>query len=131
MPAVAKFFPEVEPFLQRYRPLAVKAGVDPLGFYMPPFAYASCQVLPRQSPRSGSTRPSSPNTSMPATFKTMVGDIKFGADGEWATARCCSAQFQSVSGNAHSSSSWTRRVKSCSARRGTRPARWSAPFGAA
>ncbi|MBW4090315.1 MAG: hypothetical protein HIU82_04270 [Proteobacteria bacterium] len=35
-----------------------------------------------------------------ATFKTMVGDIKFGADGEWAHERMLQSQFQGVSGNA-------------------------------
>ena len=100
VPAVARFFPEVEPFLQRYRPLAVKAGVDPLGFYMPPFAYASFQVLTQAVAAVGLDQAKLADHIHAATFKTMVGDITFGADGEWAHERMLQAQFQGVSGNA-------------------------------
>jgi branched-chain amino acid transport system substrate-binding protein len=33
------------------------------------------------------------------TFKTVVGDVKFGADGEWAEARVMEVQFQNVKAN--------------------------------
>ena len=33
------------------------------------------------------------------TFKTMVGDIKFNAEGEWETAQVLAVQFQGVKGN--------------------------------
>jgi branched-chain amino acid transport system substrate-binding protein len=32
-------------------------------------------------------------------FKTVVGDVKFGADGEWAEARVMEVQFQNVKAN--------------------------------
>jgi branched-chain amino acid transport system substrate-binding protein len=99
VPAVAKFFPEVEPFLQRYRPIAVKEGVDPLGFYMPPFVYASCQVLTQAVAAVGLDQGKLAEHIHAATFKTMVGDIKFGADGEWAHERMLHAQFRGVKGN--------------------------------
>ncbi len=38
-------FPGVAPFLVKYRERAVQAGVDPLGIYIPPFAYAEMQIL--------------------------------------------------------------------------------------
>ena len=99
IPAMAKFFPEVEPFLQRYRPLAVKAGVDPLGFYMPPFVYASLQVLTQAATAAGLDQAKLAQELHSATFKTMVGDIKFGADGEWAQERMVQAQFHGVKGH--------------------------------
>ena len=34
-----------------------------------------------------------------ATFKTVVGDIKFGKDGEWADERMLAAQFQNIKSN--------------------------------
>ncbi len=34
-----------------------------------------------------------------ATFHTIVGDIKFGADGEWAEERMLAAQFQNIKTN--------------------------------
>ena len=33
------------------------------------------------------------------TFKTVTGDVKFGADGEWAESRVLQVQFQHVTGN--------------------------------
>jgi branched-chain amino acid transport system substrate-binding protein len=33
------------------------------------------------------------------TFKTVVGDVKFGAQGEWAQSRVLQVQFQNVKGN--------------------------------
>jgi len=32
------------------------------------------------------------------TFKTIMGDIKFGADGEWAEPRILTIQYQGVKG---------------------------------
>jgi branched-chain amino acid transport system substrate-binding protein len=33
------------------------------------------------------------------TFKTVVGDVKFGPDGEWEKGRMIMTQFQNVKGN--------------------------------
>jgi len=33
------------------------------------------------------------------TFKTVVGDVKFGKDGEWAQSRVLQVQFRNVKGN--------------------------------
>ena len=33
------------------------------------------------------------------TFKTIVGDIKFGPHGEWETARIITVQYQNIKGN--------------------------------
>ena len=45
------------------------------------------------------TTTSSPSTLRKTTFKTVVGDIKFNAEGEWATAQVMAVQFQGVQGN--------------------------------
>ena len=34
-----------------------------------------------------------------ATFKTVVGDVKFNKDGEWTEERTLAAQFQNIKGN--------------------------------
>ena len=34
-----------------------------------------------------------------ATFKTVVGDVKFDEQGEWAQERTLAAQFQNIKGN--------------------------------
>ena len=33
------------------------------------------------------------------TFKTIVGDVKFGARGEWAESRILFVQYQNIAGN--------------------------------
>ncbi len=38
-------FPFLDQFLAKYQARAAKEGVDPLGFYLPPYAYAMMQVL--------------------------------------------------------------------------------------
>ncbi|WP_204320119.1 hypothetical protein, partial [Klebsiella oxytoca] len=38
-------FPGVKAFLRRYREVAEREKVDPLGLYAPPLAYAQMQVL--------------------------------------------------------------------------------------
>src|SRR5262249_21092007 len=45
VPSQKLSFPGIEDFLKKYQAQAKDAGVDPLGFYQPPFAYAAMQVL--------------------------------------------------------------------------------------
>ena len=45
VPSPKMNFPGIEEFLKNYQSQAKNAGIDPLGFYQPPFAYAAMQVL--------------------------------------------------------------------------------------
>src|SRR5882672_4953957 len=45
VPDVGSRFPFLEQFLAKYQARAVVEKVDPLGFYLPPYAYAMMQVL--------------------------------------------------------------------------------------
>ena len=47
-------FPGINEFLKKYQAQAKDAGVDPLGFYQPPFAYAAMQVLEQAIKATGS-----------------------------------------------------------------------------
>src|SRR5207245_4883153 len=38
-------FPGIKEFLKEYQARAEKAGVDPLGYYLPPYSYALVQIL--------------------------------------------------------------------------------------
>ena len=60
--------------------------------------YADLQVLGTRSraPRA-STRTRSPNIRS-HTFKTVVGDVAFGKNGEWAKSRIMTVQFQNITG---------------------------------
>ncbi|TMJ49154.1 MAG: branched-chain amino acid ABC transporter substrate-binding protein, partial [Alphaproteobacteria bacterium] len=44
-PAPTMQFPGIMDFLKKYQAKAPGEGVDPLGWYLPPFAYANLQVL--------------------------------------------------------------------------------------
>src|SRR5256885_188028 len=46
-------FPGVEEFLARYQPLAAAQQLDPLGFFLPPYAYAMMQIVGEAVQRVG------------------------------------------------------------------------------
>jgi branched-chain amino acid transport system substrate-binding protein len=93
-------FPGVEQFLVRYRERAAQAGVDPLGLYIPPFAYAEMQILEAAVKAVGSLDDAKLADHLKSnTFQTVVGDIKFGDRGEWAEPRILLIQYQGISGN--------------------------------
>jgi branched-chain amino acid transport system substrate-binding protein len=93
-------FPGIEEFLVRYRERAVQAGVDPLGLYIPPFAYAEMQILEAAVKAVGSLDDGKlADHIRTSTFETVVGDIKFGARGEWAEPRILLIQYQGVVGH--------------------------------
>ena len=54
VPSPKMNFPGIEEFLKKYQAQAKDAGVDPLGFYQPPFAYAAMQVLEQAIKATGS-----------------------------------------------------------------------------
>ena len=93
-------FPGIEAFLKRYREKAAAVGVDPLGIYIPPFAYAEMQIL-EQAIRGANSLDDGKLADhiRKNTFKTVVGDLKFGARGEWAQPRILMVQYQGVKGN--------------------------------
>ena len=77
-----------------------RAGVDLLGYYLPPFGYALMQVIEQAVKATGGTDDAKlAEYARKNTFKTVVGDIKFNDEGEWATAQVMAVQFQGVSGN--------------------------------
>ena len=90
-------FPGVKDFLARYAKRAVEAKVDPLGYYLPPFNYAIGQML-----EQAVTGTKSLDHKVLADYlrknemKTIVGSIRYGKDGEWATPRVLMIQFRGV-----------------------------------
>lgn len=90
-------FPGVEDFLKRYQDRAASAGVDALGYFLPPFAYAEMQILQNAvTATSGLDQNKIGDYIRKTTFKTLVGDIKFAPNGEWATSRALFVQYQNV-----------------------------------
>jgi branched-chain amino acid transport system substrate-binding protein len=93
-------FSGVDAFLAKYQPQAAKAGVDPLGFYLPPWAYAMMEVLGGAIEATKGLDQQKLADYIHATeFNTVVGKVKFGPDGEWAQHRTVTMQFQGIKGN--------------------------------
>ena len=93
-------FPGIEKFLVRYRERAAQAGVDPLGIYIPPFAYSELQILEDAIKATNSIDDGKlAEYIRKTTFQTVVGDIKFGARGEWAEPRVLYVQYRGIVGN--------------------------------
>ena len=92
-------FPGVDDFLKKYQAKAGAAGVDPLGYYLPPFAYANLQVLAAAVTATNSLDQAKLAAWLHAhTIPTIVGDIKYGANGEWAQPRVLEVQYHGVDG---------------------------------
>jgi branched-chain amino acid transport system substrate-binding protein len=86
--------------MTKYQARAVAEGVDPQGFYMAPQAYAQMQVLQQAvEATKGLDDGKLADYIRTSTFKTVLGDVKFGAKGEWAESRVLQVQFQNVKGN--------------------------------
>jgi branched-chain amino acid transport system substrate-binding protein len=100
LPAPTMQFPGIMELLKKYQAKAPGEGVDPLGYYMPPYAYAYLQVLGEAvEGTKGLDQDKLAAYLHDHTFKTVAGDIKFGENGEWAQARVLQIQFQGVKGN--------------------------------
>jgi branched-chain amino acid transport system substrate-binding protein len=90
-------FPGIQEFLTKYEERAAGQGVDPLGHYLPPFAYAYMQVLGDAVEAVGSIdQEAIANHIRDNTFETVVGPVKFGPNGEWATSRVLMVQLQNI-----------------------------------
>ena len=100
LPLKTMEFPGVMEFIKRYQARAPGEGVDPLGFYIAPWGYGYLQVLGQAIEATKSLDDAKLIDYMhKATFKTILGDVKFGADGEWAQSRVLQVQFQNIKGN--------------------------------
>jgi branched-chain amino acid transport system substrate-binding protein len=92
--------PGIKDFLKEYQARAEKAGVDPLGYYLPPYSYAVGQVLAQAITATKSLDQQKLGDYIRATeFSTIVGKVKFGKNGEWAKGRTLMVQYQKIQGN--------------------------------
>jgi branched-chain amino acid transport system substrate-binding protein len=99
VPSEKMSFPGIAEFLSKFQARAKDAGVDPLGFYQPPFAYAAMQVLEQAVKATGTLDDDKlADYIHKHAFQTIVGEIKFNDLGEWAVARPIMLQFQNVQG---------------------------------
>ena len=100
LPVKSMEFPGAMELLKKYQERAKAAGTDPLGYYMPVWAYAYLQVLGDAITASKSLNDDVLADYIRKTrFATVVGDVKFGKQGEWEEERTLAAQFQNITSN--------------------------------
>jgi len=100
LPAPGLMFPGTRELLAKYQAAAQTQGIDPIGWAFPPLGYAAGQVLAQAVEGAKSLDQVTLAAYMRGhTFNTVVGDIRFGKDGEWAKSRVFFTQFQHVTGN--------------------------------
>jgi branched-chain amino acid transport system substrate-binding protein len=100
LPVPKMQFAGVGGLMKKYQGRAAVEGVDALGYYMVPWSYAQLQVLQQAVAATGSLDDAKLGDYIRAnTFKTVVGDVKFGANGELAESRILQVQFQNVKSN--------------------------------
>jgi len=100
LPVPKMQFPGIAELMKKYQARAASEGVDALGYYMAPQAYAQFQVLEQAVTATKSLNDDKLADYIRAnTFKTVLGDVKFGKGGEWAQPRVLQIQFHDVKGN--------------------------------
>jgi branched-chain amino acid transport system substrate-binding protein len=100
VPAPTLDFPGINEFLKKYEEAAKGKGVDPLGQYLPPYAYAYMQVLGDAVEATKGLDQAKLAAYMHShTFDTVVGKVKFAKNGEWAKTRVLQVQFRKVKPN--------------------------------
>jgi branched-chain amino acid transport system substrate-binding protein len=100
LPVPKMDFPGVADFMKIYQARAPGEHVDALGYYTAPWAYAQLQVLQQAvEATKGFEDKKLADHIRATTFKTVVGDIRFGPKGEWTQSRMLQVQFQNIKGN--------------------------------
>jgi branched-chain amino acid transport system substrate-binding protein len=100
LPAPAFTFPGTLDVLAKYRAIAQREHIDPIGWAFPPLGYAAGQVLAQAVEGTKSLDQIKLAAYMHThTFATVVGNISFGKDGEWTKSRVVFTQFQHVAGH--------------------------------
>src|SRR5215469_11145020 len=100
IPAPTMQFAGILEFLKKYQAKAPEEKIDPLGWYLPPFAYANLQIL-AEAIEASKTLDQTKLTDYIGShpFNTIVGEVAFGKDGEWSKPRVLEVQFQDIQGN--------------------------------
>jgi branched-chain amino acid transport system substrate-binding protein len=97
VPAKTMEFPGVNEFLATYQARAGAEGVDPLGYYLGTWGYAYMELV-GQAIKNAQTLDDNKLADYfrSATFNTIMGDIKFGAKGEWTESRFVAVQYHGI-----------------------------------
>src|SRR3954463_13832144 len=97
LPEKSMYYDGTKEFFEKYTKRAVEAKVDPLGYYLAPFGYASGQLVEGAIKAVGSLdQKAIAKYLRENTHQTIVGPIAFSADGERKETATLQAQFRGV-----------------------------------
>jgi len=100
LPVPKMMFPGIAEVIAEYQSRAEGAGADPLGYYVAPQAYAQAQIIEQAIAGVGSLDDEKlAQFTRRHTFKTILGDLRFGDGGGWSEARVLQVQYQNIDGN--------------------------------
>ena len=99
LPVQKMRFAGVADLISRYQARAAEK-IDPLGYYMAPWGYAQLQVLQQAVEATKALDDAKLADYLRAhSFTTVVGEVEFGAKGEWAHSRILQVQYQNIKGH--------------------------------
>jgi branched-chain amino acid transport system substrate-binding protein len=97
LPEPSMYFDGTKEFFAKYTPRAIEAKVDPLGYYLAPFGYASGQLLEAAvNATKGFDQKALAKYLRENEHKTIVGPIAFSPDGERKVSATLQAQYRGV-----------------------------------
>jgi branched-chain amino acid transport system substrate-binding protein len=100
LPVPKMRFPGVDELMKKYQARASVEGVEALGNLWVAWSYAQLQVLQQAIITTKSLDDDKLGDYIRTnTFKTVVGDVRFGANGELAQSRVLQVQFQHIKSN--------------------------------
>jgi branched-chain amino acid transport system substrate-binding protein len=95
-------YPGASDLIDRYQKKvkAEKLKVDELGYYLVPWAYAYVDILGQAVNAVGKIDHEAIAEYLHKTkFTTVVGDVKFGENGEWTESKTLAVQYQGITSN--------------------------------
>jgi branched-chain amino acid transport system substrate-binding protein len=97
LPEQKMYYTGTKEFFEKYTKRAVEAKVDPLGYYLAPFGYASGQLVEEAVKAVGSLDQKAMAKYLHANeIQTIVGPMSFGPDGERKENAVLQAQFRGI-----------------------------------
>jgi len=90
-------FPQTKAFFDKYQAQAPALKIDPLGYYLGGWGNAYIDILGQAIAATNSLDDNKIAEYIRShSFKTAMGDVKFGKDGEWAKARWMQVQYHDI-----------------------------------
>ncbi len=100
LPSPKLQFDGLDSLMKRYQAKAPELKTDPIGYAFVPMGYAAGQALEQAVTATKSLdHDKLADHLRKTTFKTVVGDIAFGKDGEWTKPRQFTTQVQNLAPN--------------------------------